>query len=102
MPGYALPDDEKPVILSSPSDEELKKLYPPEALKEGLEMDIDTKLMIDFDGSVVRVTVVKDPGHGFAEAAKKVGRKIRFKPAKHNGQAVATEIPFRVRFSVPQ
>jgi protein TonB len=95
-PQYQL--QEMPVFLAVLSADEVRKYYPAEAAKDGLEGEVMVKLTIDDDGSVVKVVVVNDPGHGFGEAARKRMMRERFKPGKVNGQAVATEINFTVRF----
>jgi protein TonB len=95
-PQYQL--SEMPVWLRVVSADEVRKLYPPEAAKDGLEAEVVVKLTIDDDGSVVKVVVMNDPGHGFGEAAKKLMMRERFKPGKLNGQPVATEINFTVHF----
>jgi protein TonB len=98
-PAYAV--TENPVDLNNLSDEEMRKYYPPEALKEQLEAEVRTKITIDDDGSVVKVVVTQPAGHGFDDAAKKLLMKKRFKPARVNGQVVATEIPFVLHFELP-
>jgi protein TonB len=98
-PSYAI--TENPVDLNNLSDEELRKYYPPDALKQEIEGEVRTKITIDDDGSVVKVVILENPGHGFDEAARKILMKKRFKPAKLNGQAVATEIPFTLHFELP-
>jgi hypothetical protein len=47
---------------------------------------------------VLKVVVTDDPGQGFGPAAAKLARLYRFKPARIDGRAVATEIPFTIRF----
>ena len=105
-PAYAV--TENPVDLNNLSDEEIKKYYPPEAIKEAVEAEVRAKITIDDDGTVVKVTVVEVPGtlddamkKHFEEQARKLLMKKKFKPAKVNGQAVATEIPFTLHFELP-
>jgi protein TonB len=100
-PGYTLTDSQKPVFLGHLSADELKKYYPADALKDGLEGQVSLKLTIDSDGTIVRAVVVKDPGHGFGEAARKMMSHELFKPATVNGQAIATEITFVVNWEIP-
>ncbi len=98
-PAYAV--TENPVDMNNLTDEEMRKYYPPEALKEQLEAEVRAKITIDDDGSVVKVIILETAGHGFDDAARKLLMKKRFKPAKVNGQAVATEIPFTLHFELP-
>jgi protein TonB len=92
---------ENPVDLNNLTDDEMRKFYPPEALKDQLEAEVRAKITIDDDGSVVKVVILEAAGHGFDDAARKLLMKKRFKPAKVNGQVVATEIPFTLHFELP-
>lgn len=90
---------ELPRPLNGPVN--LRKYYPPPALKEGFEGDVVLRLLIDADGSIARVEVVSDPGQGLgAAAAMMVRAEYRFSPAKVNGTAVATTVPFTVHFTL--
>lgn len=91
---------EPPVFLDNVSYDLVRKYYPDEAKQAEIEAQVLTRLTIDADGTVVKVVVVKDPGHGFADAVRKLAKLYRFKPAKVNGEAVATEVPFTVRFEL--
>ncbi len=49
----------------------------------------------------MNVRIVSDPGMGLGAAAVRVvERCYTFKPARRGDQAVATEIPFTVRFEL--
>jgi protein TonB len=79
----------------------LRKYYPPQALKEGFEGDVVLRLLIDADGSVAKVDIVNDPGSGLGPAAAKmVKAEYRFSPATVNGVPVATTVPFTVHFTL--
>lgn len=79
----------------------LRKYYPPQALRDGFEGDVVLRLLIDSDGTVAKVDVVKDPGQGLGKAAAEaVRREYRFAPARLNGVAVATTVPFTVHFTL--
>jgi protein TonB len=101
VPAYQLP--EAPVFLNNLSNEEVQKEYPPDALRDEVEESVKLRLIIDDDGTVAKVTVLdwQHKQYKFEEAAKRVASKFRFKPAKMNGQAVATEITFTLRFELP-
>jgi periplasmic protein TonB len=98
VPGYAL--SEQPVFLDNVSLAQLRRFYPEEARKAKLESAVRVLLTIDKEGAVVRVRVLSDPGHGFGNAAARVARLYRFKPARLGGQAVATEIQFTIHFEL--
>ena len=79
----------------------LRKYYPPQALKDGFEGDVVLRLLIDADGSVAKVEIVSDPGEGLGPAAARmVKAEYRFAPASVNGTPVATTVPFTVHFTL--
>jgi protein TonB len=91
---------EEPAFLDNVSAEQVRRFYPEEARREKIEATVRAKLLVDDDGSVVRVTIIEDPGRGFGKAAAKLARLYRFKPAKVDGRAVATEIVFAIHFEL--
>jgi protein TonB len=99
-PAYAL--TEEPVFLDNVSPEEVRRFYPEAARKEKIEAVVRASLTIDAEGRVVRAVVTSDPGHGFGEAATRLARRYRFKPARVDGRPVATEISFTIRFVLDQ
>src|SRR5678816_3800774 len=68
--------------------------YPPEALKEKLEANVELELSIDETGHVIHARVTAPAGHGFDESALLAVKKIVFVPAKKNGAPVAATIDF--------
>lgn len=78
----------------------LRKYYPPRARKNGFEGDVVLRLLIDSDGSIAKVDIVSDPGEGLGPAAAEAVREMRFSPAKVNGVAVATTVPFTIHFTL--
>lgn len=101
VPVYQLP--EAPAFLNNVSDSEMEKFYPPDARRDEIEDAVEVKLVVDDDGSVVKVTVVKwiHRDYKFDEAARQLAKLYRFRPAKVDGQAVATEITFTIRWELP-
>ena len=91
VPSYQL--SENPTILT-----DYKPPYPEEAKKEGLEGQVVLELVIDAEGRVTAAKVLHGDGHGFDEAAVQGARKLRFKPAKLNGEAVETKITYTMTF----
>ena len=78
-----------------------KSEYPPDALREGFEGAVRLRLVVDEEGSVREAIVVSDPGHGLGTAAAHAAKRwFRFRPARKDGVAVATEIPFTVEFQI--
>ena len=78
----------------------LRKYYPAHARKIGFEGDVVLRILIDADGSVAKVDIVSDPGEELGPAAAKAVRDMRFSPAKVNGVAVATTVPFTIHFTL--
>ena len=64
------------------------------------EGDVVLRLLIDADGSIAKVEIVSDPGQGLGPAAAQAVRELRFSPAKVNGVAVATTVPFTIHFTL--
>ena len=89
--------NELPHVLSSA---DLRSFYPPDALKAEFEGDVVLRLLIDSDGSIVKIDVINDPGRGLGPAAAKAIREYRFSPGKVNGVAVATTVPFVIHFTI--
>ncbi len=90
----ALPE---PISCEVPKSE-----YPEEARRIGFEGKVRLRLRIDEAGLVTAATVIEDPGHGLGLAAgRSIPRWCRFRAARRKGEAVATEIPFTVRFELP-
>ena len=78
----------------------IKRYYPPLALKKEFEGDVVLRLLIDSDGTIAKVDIVSDPGEALGPAAARAVRELRFRPGKVNGEAVATTIPFTIRFVI--
>ena len=76
--------------------------YPPAAWEAQLEADVTVLLTVDLEGNVTDVEVVEPAGHGFDEQALLAGRKLRFSPARINGQPTAVQIRYTFRFRVPE
>lgn len=96
-PAYMAPArvSELPVVIS-----EVRAPYPPEARKQGIEGQVVLLVTIDDEGRVARVKHVSGPGHGLDEAADQAVRQFKWKPARYNGTAVATEIRYTYTFEI--
>jgi periplasmic protein TonB len=95
VPSYQLTD--APVPLNG--DVIGHEYYPPQAQKDGVEGQVTLQLTVDASGRVTAAKVLQGAGHGFDEAAMRGAReKLRFKPARLDGQAVGTEIAYKITF----
>lgn len=76
--------------------------YPHEAKKTGIEGMTVVKMLIDTDGSVMDVEVLKSSGNQWLdEAALDAAKKSTFSPAEHNGKKVRVWVsrPFKFRLN---
>ena len=77
---------------------ELRRFYPPEAVRNGFEGEVKLRLLVAQDGTLAQVDVLRDPGEGLGDAGARAIRSYRFRPARVNGEAVATIIDFTLHF----
>ena len=95
VPSYQLTDPPVPLNGEVIGHE----YYPPQAQKDALEGQVTLQLTIDPQGRVSAAKVLKGSGHGFDEAALRGAReKLRFKPARLDGQPVSTQITYKITF----
>jgi protein TonB len=77
-------------------------VYPPLALRSGIEGTVYLELFINKEGYVLKAVVVQEipEGKGFGEAAVAafIGKKC--KPAESDGKPVAVHIRYPVRFTI--
>lgn len=86
---------ELPTVL-----DEAKAEYDPQARRDGIEGETVLMVTIDDQGKVVRVKKVSGVGHGLDEAAIEALKKFKFKPARYQGHAVATEIRYTYTWEI--
>jgi len=79
-------------------------VYPPIALRSGIEGIVYLELFIDKEGVVRRITVLREnpPDRGFGEAAVKAFTNRRGEPARANGEAVAVRYRYQLSFKIKQ
>jgi TonB family protein len=87
-----------PVLLRQPSAADARALYPDAARREGIEADVGLELLVSEAGEVAQVRVVRAAGQGFDEAARQLGRRMRFEPARRGGRPVAVWFPWTWKF----
>lgn len=90
--------------LPSFSEREIRNalVYPPIALRSGIEGIVYLELFVDSQGAVRQVTLLREepPGRGFGEAAIKAFTGLRGTPAQANGRDVAARYRYPVRFTI--
>jgi protein TonB len=76
-------------------------IYPPIALRSGIEGRVILELLIDYTGAVQRVIVVREEpqGRGFGEAAVRVFSGRKGKPATANGEPVSCRFRYPITFT---
>lgn len=75
--------------------------YPELAKQNGLDGKVTIQFIVEKDGKITNVEVVKKAGWGFDEAALEVVKKMpAWKPAKQNGKAVRLQMSLPVRFTL--
>jgi len=79
-------------------------VYPPIALRSGIEGTAYLELYIDKLGNIRDVIVLREnpPGRGFGEAAVNALKGLKAKPADANGVAVASRLRYNYTFKLKQ
>jgi len=77
-------------------------VYPPIALRSGIEGRVILELFVDRTGVVQRITVLREEpeGRGFGEAAVKAFTGRKGTPAYANGEAVSCRYRYPVAFRI--
>ncbi len=84
-PDKFIPVESMPEMVTT-----IKPVYPPEALKQGIEGKVYIRSLIDKNGDPVKVEVFKSSGSDLLDkAALAAAKKAKFKPAMQNAQPVA-------------
>ena len=77
-------------------------IYPPIALRSGIEGRVILELFVDRTGAVQKISILQEnpEGRGFGEAAIKAFTGRRGKPAIANGEAVSARYRYPVSFKI--
>jgi protein TonB len=96
-PDEFIPYEEAPVKVVDVAPQ-----YPPLAQRAGIEGSVWINVLVDKEGKVRDVLVVKDSGAnaGFEEAAVEAAYQCVWKPAIANGQPIALWITYKVDFKL--
>lgn len=93
-----IPTDDYLVTAMPRIQKEFRIPYPDEAKKAGVEGPVVMDLLIDDQGKVRQVTLVRGPGFGLNEAAIEAIQKFEFAPARVSEKSVAVRIRYTYRF----
>ena len=89
------PHQEGPVILFKPKPE-----YTAEGRQQKIQGDVLLEVVFKASGEVQVVRIVQGLGHGLDQNAEAAALKIRFKPARENGQPVDFPANVRIEFEL--
>jgi protein TonB len=76
----------------------VRAVYPPMALRMGMESDVTLRIEVDPQGNVIKAEILKSGGPGFDEEALKAVKQSRFEPAQRDGHNVPAEFTYIYRF----
>ena len=76
----------------------VRAVYPPIALRMGMEGDVTLRIEVDTEGKVTKAEITKSGGAGFDEEALKAVKQSRFEPAQRDGKNVPAEFTYIYRF----
>jgi len=88
-----------------PESEILRAIvYPPIALRSGIEGTVYLELFIDRSGNIRDVTILREnpAGRGFGEAAVNALKGLKATPAEANGAPVAARLRYNYTFKIKQ
>jgi hypothetical protein len=73
--------------------------YPEVAMDNGIEGNVAVQFVVDKDGSIINIKVVKDPGGGLGREAERVIKSMpKWKPGKQRETAVRVKLVIPIRF----
>ncbi len=77
-------------------------VYPPDALKKGIEGTVSLKYSIDHKGNVTDTHIIAGIGHGCDEEAQRLVRHFKFEVPKTRGVRVTFHKDIHVHFRLPK
>lgn len=99
-PQYFVAVEEMPSVIGGVSSIQEKIIYPPIALRAGIEGKVYVLAFVDENGDVTKTKVVKGIGGGCDEAAEKAVQQSKFTPGKQRGRAVKVQVMVPVIFKL--
>jgi len=92
-----------PRIVSSPPLEELKKFYPPAAVRDGIDGDVQITVTLDEAGRATDTLVLSETplGMGFGAAASELAHVFKYENATGHSANVTYHVKFALDRSVP-
>jgi protein TonB len=99
-PQYFVAVEEMPSIIGGVASIQEKIVYPPIALRAGIEGKVYVLAFVDENGDVTKTKVIKGIGGGCDEAAVKAVRQAKFIPGKQRGKPVRVQVMVPVIFKL--
>ena len=93
-------EDDTPALAPPVLEEFVEAPYPQQARASGEAAEVVLELDIDDSGAVTEARVVESGGGAFDEAALRAAKQFRFRPARRDGQPVASRIRYRYQFAL--
>jgi TonB family protein len=97
-PGLPVPTTSLKTNREAKPIQTVRAVYPPLALRMGMESDVTLRIEIDTEGKVMKAEITKSGGAGFDEEALKAVKQSRFEPAQKDGRNVPAEFTYIYRF----
>jgi TonB family protein len=97
-PGFSAPTTPLVTNRAAKPVQTVRAVYPPIALRMGMEGDVTLRIEVDAEGKVTKAEIIKSGGAGFDEEALKAVKQSRFEPAQKDGKNVPAEFTYIYRF----
>jgi periplasmic protein TonB len=97
-PGFPAPTAPLGTNRAAKPVQTVRAVYPPMALRMGMEGDVTLRIEVDTEGKVTKAEIIKSGGAGFDEEALKAVEQSRFEPAQKDGKNVLAEFTYIYRF----
>ena len=77
--------------------------YPEEAQKAGIEGKVYVRFVVEKDGSISNINILREIGGGCGKEAVRVVRAMpKWKPGRNKGEAVRSQFNLPIRFQIPK
>lgn len=100
---FTSPSHTGPTWLVRPTEENVARVYPSEALRRRLSGQVTLKCTVDTEGYLFDCEVGQETpaGAGFGNAALEITAYMRMKPATSNGVPTTSPIEIPINFAIP-
>ena len=99
-PQYFVAVEEMPSVIGGVASIQERIVYPPIALRAGIEGKVYVLAFVDENGDVTKTKLIKGIGGGCDEAAVKAVKDAKFIPGKQRGKPVKVQVMVPVIFKL--